>query len=173
MAKVWPVYEGSPSTVGKPWAELPLEDSVRVFDLSVSHFIAPLGGLPNVGDSKENLTWKGYKNVLIEVSDEESSETWKAGFYKSPLSPTEAFMRLKVHNELKHAWRDEWKKGEDSDGERAIYLWATLKAEAPKSEWNFDKRHQILRTIKNIRNESSIDEWIFVRFRQENEAEVS
>lgn len=33
MAKIWPVYDGKVPTIGQPWAELPLTEAMRLFEL--------------------------------------------------------------------------------------------------------------------------------------------
>lgn len=173
MVKVRPVCEGQPPTIGESWKDLPLDDAVRVLDISANDLFMELGDTPSLYESSKNIDLHSTTHIGIEISNEECSESWKAGLYKSPLSPEEALFRLQVHDELRHAWKDEWQKGEDADGEDAIYLWVSLKPDKPESEWNFQKRYDLLRTIQNIWSKNKIPEWVFIRFRKEEEAETS
>ena len=172
MAKVRPVYEGPASTMGEPWQDLPLDEAVRVLDLSVNQFFSDVNDTLDFDGARNNVARGGSTYLVVEVSAEEAVDTWKAGFYTSPLSIEEALFRLEVHDKLRHAWRDDWQKGEDADGEPAIYLWVALKPERPKAEWSLDRRYQVLRTIQNIWNKSNVPEWVFIRFRQEDEVKA-
>lgn len=155
--------------MGEPWKELPLDDAVRVLDLSVNDFFMDLGDTLDFDGTRNNMAKGASKYLVVEVPHEEATANWKAGFYKSPLSIEEATFRLEVHEKIQYAWRDEWQKGEDADGERAIYLWVALKPGRPKADWNLDKRYEVLRTIQNIWNKNNVPEWVFIRFRQEDE----
>lgn len=169
MAKVWPVYEGRRPTVGEPWAELPLEDAIRVLDLEPAHFLTDLSRIPKFGDTERDRTWIGYRHVVVEVGDHEAKAGWKSGFFRSPLDPKEGYFRLQVHQRLGELWRDEWKKGEDAEGEPAMWLWAVLKAEAPDAEWAWNNRERIQAEVRQAATESGVSEWVFVRFRKEKE----
>ncbi|MGH7185919.1 MAG: hypothetical protein ACREIB_06550, partial [Pseudomonadota bacterium] len=94
MAKVWPVYEGDPNTIGGPWAELPLDEAILVLELRPEHFVMDLSRTPKFGDTRSNLTLLGYRHVVVEVGGDEGNAQWKSGFYRSPLSPSKAFHRL-------------------------------------------------------------------------------
>jgi len=107
MVKVWPVYEGYPNTIGEPWAVLLLDDAARILDLAPGGFLMDLSSTPRFGDSGRNLTLAGYRHVVVEVSEDEAVPGWKPGFYRSPLSPAEAFFRLQVDQRLGDQWRDE------------------------------------------------------------------
>lgn len=167
MAKVWPVYDGYPNTVGGPWAELPLDDAIRVLDLRPEHFLMDRSLTPKFGDVKRNLTWLGYQHVIVEVGEDEVRGNWRSGFYRSPLPPAEVYFRLSVHRHLGDRWRDEWEKGQDADGDPAVWLWAILKADAPASEWNRDNRERIQTEVRKLVSESGIRDWVFVRFRKD------
>jgi hypothetical protein len=59
MAKVWPVYDGSPSRLGGPWAELALDDAIRILDLEPGGILTDLSGTPKFEDSARSLTLAG------------------------------------------------------------------------------------------------------------------
>lgn len=168
MARVWPVYEGKRPT-GEPWAVLPLDDAVRVLELEPECFLMDLSRTPKFGDTERDLTWVGYRHIVVEVGDNEAKAGWQSGFYKSPLPPSEVFFRLRVHQQLGELWRDEWEKGQDADGDPAVWFWAVLKADAPDSEWAWDNRARIQDEVRNAAAKSGVSEWVFVRFRKEKE----
>jgi hypothetical protein len=169
MAKVWPVYDGYPNTIGEPWAILALDDAARVLDLEPTYYLTDLSRPPKFGDTERNLTWVGYRHVIVEVGEDEVRGGWQSGFYRSPLSSVEAFFRLRVHQHLGNRWRDEWKKGQDADGDPAVWLWVVLKADAPDSEWASNNRERIETEVRKAATESGVSEWVFVRFRKEKE----
>lgn len=95
MAKVWPVYEGRRPTYGEPWADLPLSDAISLFELQQHDFLSDLETTPRFGDVRRDLTWLGYKNIVVEIGPGEGRRAkWKAGFYRSRIKPKEAFRRL-------------------------------------------------------------------------------
>lgn len=169
MAKIWPVYEGSRPTVGEPWADLPRDDAIRVLDLKPEHFLTELSQPPKFGEVERDMTWVGYRHVVVEVGEDEAQGHWRAGFYRSPLSAAEAFFRLQVRQSLGDRWRDEWQKGRDADGDPAMWLWAVLKAEAPDSEWARENRERIQAKVREAATKSGVSDWVFVRFRKEKE----
>jgi hypothetical protein len=173
MAKMWPVYQGNGPTHGEPWAEMPLADAVRVLELDPEDIAAPISDPPRFGELDHDLTWMGYRHVIVEVTEGEANQSWPAGFYKTRLTPAEAAFRLRVHRSLGEAWRDEWGKGVDSEGEPAIWLWVYLKPDAPRSEWDFRNRQEILNTVQQIWNKAGLADWTYVRFRQDGEAVAS
>lgn len=169
MAKVWPVYEGRRATVGDPWAVLPLDDAVRILDLDPRHFLSELSRPPKFGDLERDMTWTGYRHVVVEAGEDEAHGHWRPGFYMSTLSPAETFFRLHIHQRLGDRWRDDWKKGRDADGDPAVWLWAVLKADAPDSEWSRDNRERIEAEVRKAATQSGMSDWVFVRFRKEKE----
>ena len=106
MAKIWPVYEGRISTIGEPWVEMPLNDAVRVLQLEPRFFLADLARAVRFGNEEQNLTWAGYRHVVVEVDDAEAGPDWQPGVYRSPLDPSKAFYRLLE-------WRIEKRVGPD------------------------------------------------------------
>lgn len=98
MSNIWPVYEGREPTVGGPWATLPFLEAVKVFELDPQDFVSDLTKTPRFGDVDRNLTYAGYRHVVVEVAPNEAkSAKWKAGFYRSRIAPEEGFRRLIQH----------------------------------------------------------------------------
>jgi hypothetical protein len=172
MARVWLVYEGYPNTVGPPSAVLPLDDAVRLFDLKPQHLLSDLSRPPRFGDPTRDFTWLGYRYVVVEVGDGEAGRRWKAGFYKSPVSPEDALRRLLRHQialRIGDDWRVELEEGRDADGDRGLWAWIKLKQEAPESAWRLENRQHIEKKIRETVAESGVSSWVFVRFRKEVE----
>lgn len=95
MAKIWAVYDGDVPTLGGPWARLPVEDAIDLFELQQKHFVSGPQRTPRFGDSNVDLTILGYKQIVVEIGkNEKRSENWKPGFYRSPVTPGEGFSRL-------------------------------------------------------------------------------
>jgi hypothetical protein len=97
MAKIWPVYEGRRATSGEQWADVPVSDAVSLFALKPTHFLTPLAITPRFADTNLDLTWAGYKHIVVEIEEQEANKNWKPGFYRSPVKPAEAFKRLLHH----------------------------------------------------------------------------
>lgn len=98
MAKIWPVYEGKEPTSGGPWANLPILEAVAIFDLRRDHFVSERAKTPRFGDVERDLTYAGFKHIVVEIeSGEGRKEKWKPGFYRSPITPKEAFSKLIQH----------------------------------------------------------------------------
>ena len=98
MASVWPVYEGREPTSGGPWAILPVSDAIKLFDLRPDDFVSDLGQTPRFGDASRELSHAGFKYIVVEIRrDEGSTAGWRPGFYKSGISPDEAFGILIKH----------------------------------------------------------------------------
>jgi hypothetical protein len=95
MADIWPVYEGREPTRGEPWLSLPLEDAIALFELKPLQFISDSSRTPRFGPHDRELSLFGYKHVVVEVYEDESRPPdWKAGFYRSPVPPKDAFNRI-------------------------------------------------------------------------------
>lgn len=170
MAKVWPVFEVREATQGEPWAVLPFDDAIRVLELDPKDLISDLSRTPRFSDSSHDLSWAaGHRYIVVEVGEEEAKAGWKPGYYRSPLDPADAGVRLRVHQRLGEWWRDEWKKGQDADGDPAVWLWAVLKADAPDSEWAKHNRERIQAEVRSATAESRLSTWVYVRFRKEKE----
>lgn len=98
MAKIWPVYEGKHPTYGGPWSELPFSEAVALFELRPTDFVSGIAVTPRFGDADRDLTWVGFKHIVVEVDPDEAPKLkWKPGFYKSKVKPKEAFRRLLQH----------------------------------------------------------------------------
>jgi hypothetical protein len=95
MAKIWPVYAGTEPTRGVPWAELPFAKAISLFELGQDNFISGLQSTPRFGD-QNRASWNlGFKYIVVEVDPSEAEKAkWQAGFYKSQLTPDEAFNKL-------------------------------------------------------------------------------
>jgi hypothetical protein len=163
------VYEGYPNTVREePWAELPLDDAIRVLDLHPEHFVADLARCPRFGETKGNLTWLGYRHTVVEVGEEEAKADWRSGFYRSPLPPREAFYRLlewRIEEQLGHNWHVKLEEGSDADGDPAIWAWMVLREGAPANAWTRRNRERIETEVRKVISESGVSDWVFVRFR--------
>jgi hypothetical protein len=98
MAKIWPVFEGKHPTYGGPWAELPFSEAIGLFELRPTDFLSGPAVTPRFGDAERDLTWTGFKHIVVEVNESETSKLkWKPGFYRSKVKPKEAFRRLLQH----------------------------------------------------------------------------
>ncbi len=172
MARVWPVYEGYPNTIGPPWAVLPLDEAIRVLDLQPGHFLSDLARTPKFGATDKNLTLLGYGHVVVEVGEDEAHGEWRPGFYSSPLSPSDAFQRLlkvRIEARLGSDWRVEIEEGQDVDGDPALWARITLRADAPSSAWQRENRQRIETEVREEVAESGVSDWVFVRFSKEAE----
>jgi len=95
MANIWPVYEGKEPTVGGPWADLPLADAIDLFGLQPADFISDLANTPRFGDANRDQQYVGFRHVIVEIGASEATATsWKPGFYKTRVTPKEAYERL-------------------------------------------------------------------------------
>lgn len=92
MAKIWPVYEGKEPTRGDPWADVPVAEAIRLFQLRPDYLQSGLSSTPRFGDAERDLWYAGFRHVLVEISEREArSVKWKPGFYKSPVKPKAAY----------------------------------------------------------------------------------
>lgn len=138
MAKIWPVYEGKQPTYGGPWAELLFSDAVTLFELRQTDFFSDLAVTPRFGDVERDLTWTGFKHVVVEVAEDEASEAkWRSGFYKSKVKPKEAFRRLLQHAVtpafgVENVERVNYEPTADSLGQDAIRITIVLTPNATK-----------------------------------------
>lgn len=132
MAKIWPVYEGKEPTRGGPWAEISFSEAIRLFDLRQEDFISGLDQTPRFGDKNQTFYYRGYKHVVVEVDQGEARrEKWQPGFYRSSVSPEEAFGRL-LKSALasalgeKNLIRVQYSPAVDSRGEDALLVTAVI-----------------------------------------------
>jgi hypothetical protein len=128
MAKVWPVYEGTRPTAEWPWARLPLSEATALFELKPHHFVSDLSETPRFGAVDRDLTYAGYKHIVVEIEPVEARQkNWKPGFYQSPVKPRDAFGRLirqALASELgnENVVRIDWRPGMDSQGREALKI---------------------------------------------------
>lgn len=172
MAKIWPAYDGFVSNTGEPWAVLPLADAIRLLELRPEHFLTDLSWRSNFGDSKQNLAWRGFPQVVAEIGVDDRTAEWEPGFYRSPVPPSQIFYRLlarRIEEEIGAAWRVQLEEGRDADGERAVWAWISLKEDAPTAEWTRENRQNIETVVRRMVAESGISDWVFVRFLKEAE----
>ncbi len=95
MAKIWAVYEGKEPTIGGPWARLPVSEAVDLFKLRPEDQVSGLEATPRFGDVDRDLSYAGFKHIVVEIERNEGRQAnWKAGFYKSRITPKEAVIKL-------------------------------------------------------------------------------
>ena len=95
MAEIWRVYEGREPTHGEPWATLPLDNAIALLELKPEHLVSDSGETPRFGPKDQDLWFRGYKHVIVEVlSSESHPPEWKAGFYLSPVPPEDVRSRI-------------------------------------------------------------------------------
>jgi hypothetical protein len=95
MAKIWAVYEGSEPTIGEPWAEMALPEAIELFGLQKSDFVSPRTQTPRFGNVERDLTFAGYRNIVVEAGSAEAKRVrWQPGFYLSRIKPSAAFDKL-------------------------------------------------------------------------------
>ena len=95
MAKIWPVYEGREPTIGEPWAHLSSAEAIKLFRLRQNDFLSEPGQTPRFGDISRDLTHAGFKYIVVEIDSAEGRKIdWRPGFYKSKITPEEAFDKL-------------------------------------------------------------------------------
>jgi len=97
MAEIWPVYEGREPAIGDPWARLPLAEAIALCELRSRDFLSDLAARPRprFGDVERDLSYAGFKHVVVVVEKDEAREAnWRPGYYKSRLEPKEVFRRL-------------------------------------------------------------------------------
>jgi hypothetical protein len=95
MAKIWPVYEGKTPGIGPPWARLALQEAIDLLELRADDYISDLVPPPYFEDVDRDLRPAGFDHVMVEIEKHEGKEArWRPGFYKSKISPREAFGRL-------------------------------------------------------------------------------
>ncbi|MBX9843679.1 MAG: hypothetical protein K2Z80_17910 [Xanthobacteraceae bacterium] len=138
MAKIWPVYEGGRPTSGWPWADLPLADAIKLFQLEEKDLVSDLANTPRFGTTDQDLTYAGFKHIVVEVERNEGrQEKWRSGFYRSRVGPKEAFGKLLRHALATKLGSDNivdlrWKPAVDSQGHEAIKITVVIAPDATK-----------------------------------------
>lgn len=136
MAKIWPVYEGNRPTVGGPWATIPLAEAIALFELRRDDFVSDLEVTPRFGLMAGDLTFAGYKYVIVEVERNEGrQQNWRPGFYKSRVKPKEAFgilIKQAVVAALgqDHVVHVRWEPTIDSQGQEALRILIVITPDA-------------------------------------------
>ncbi len=125
MAKIWPAYESGRSINGDPWADLPLSEAIALFELQKDDPVSDLGETPRF-DVNRDFEYAGFRHIFVEIESKEARKAgWKPGFFRSKISPKEAFGRLIQHaliSELgpENVVRVEHELTTDSQGQDAI-----------------------------------------------------
>jgi hypothetical protein len=138
MAKVWPVYDGKEPTAGKPWVVLPLDEAIALLDLEREHVLSDLSRPPRFGDADREMRFADYQNVVVEVGGAEARKArWRPGFYRSPVTPGEAFVRLvghvaKAHLGPEQVVRVAAEPAIDSEGREALRVTIVIRPGAAK-----------------------------------------
>jgi len=128
MAKIWPVYDGERPTIGSPWASLPLSEAVDLFELRPADFVSDLDTTPRFGATGRDLTYAGFKHIIVEIGDNEARKAkWNPGFYKSRIKPDDAFGRLIQQAFVAELGKDNvvglhWEPTVDSQGRDALKI---------------------------------------------------
>ena len=136
MAKIWPVYEGYRATIGEPWAHLALLEAIELFELRKEDFLSNLETIPHFGNEERDLTYAGFKYIVVEVERAEGRQAkWKSGFYKSRIKPKDAFNRLlkqALAAELgyKNLVRVDVEPAVDSQNRQALRITAVIESDA-------------------------------------------
>ena len=136
MAKIWAVYEGKEPTYGGPWAMLPLADAIKLLKVDPKGFLSDPSTTPRFGDAGRDDRISGYKHIVVEVLSAEAKEAkWKAGFYRSPVRPEDAFNLLIEHaasSQLgpKNVRRVIMEPTTDSEGHDALRITVVLEPRA-------------------------------------------
>ena len=97
MADVWFAKDGGGATQGAtPRYTLPLDDCITKLDLTQAQFLSDLSTVPKFGEPDDPLAdIRGNQHVMIMVKEDEAKgRGWRPGYYRSPVSPHEAFSRL-------------------------------------------------------------------------------
>lgn len=136
MAKIWPVHEGKEPTQGGPWAELPVSEAIAIFELNPDGFVSDSASDVRFGDVNRDLWFAGFKHIVVEIGRSEGRRVgWKPGYYKSPVSPEDAFGRLiqqALATELdeQNVLRIEYGPGTDSLGRDALRVTVVIAPDA-------------------------------------------
>jgi hypothetical protein len=136
MAKIWAVYEGNRPTVGGPWATIPLPEAIALFELRRDDFLSDLEITPRFGLVDGDLTFVGYKHIVVEVERNEGRQAnWKSGFYKSRIKPKEAFGILIKQAVVAVLGQDNvvhvgWEPTVDSQGQEALRIIVVITPDA-------------------------------------------
>jgi hypothetical protein len=128
MAKIWPVYEGKIPGIGSPWARLALREAIDLLELRADDHVSDLAPAAHFEDVDRDLGPAALEHVMVEIEKDEGRQLkWKPGFYKSKVSPREAFGRL-IRQALaeklgqENVVRVEYSRTTDSRGQDALKI---------------------------------------------------
>jgi hypothetical protein len=139
MAKIWLVYEGRiPTLGGDPWVDLPLSETIDIFKLRPGNYLSDLGTIPRFGHADRDLSYAGYKHIVVEVGSSEGRQArWKPGFYRSSIKPEDAYgllIKQALAAELgdENVVRVELEPTMDSQGQDALRITVVISPNATK-----------------------------------------
>jgi hypothetical protein len=69
MARIWPAYEGKTANRVGPWADLPLQEAVALFELRSQDKVSDLDTTPRFGDVNRDLWYLGHKGNRFVLRD--------------------------------------------------------------------------------------------------------
>jgi hypothetical protein len=176
MAKIWPVYEGKEPTVGGPWADISISEAIALFELRPDDFISVSAAIPRprFGDVNRDLLHAGFKHVVVEIErDEGLKAKWKAGFYKTRITPKEAFRRLIQQPVVAELGKDnvlrvEHEPTTDSQGRSAIKITVVIAPDATKKLANGAVLDALVRLQTRLR-EMGVDRTPIIEYATEAE----
>jgi hypothetical protein len=98
VAKIWFCFEGDHPTKGEANAECQLSEAVELLQLTEDKYLGDDPEKVRFGSPGDRLaSIRGYQHVVVEIENAEARGTsWKAGYYYSPLKPSEASQRLRA-----------------------------------------------------------------------------
>jgi hypothetical protein len=90
--------------------------------------VADLDTTPRFGAAERDLTYAGFKHIVVELEDSETRQSsWKPGFYKSRIKPKDAFGRFIQQALASKLGKDnvvrlDWEPTTDSQGREALKI---------------------------------------------------
>jgi hypothetical protein len=91
MANIWPVYDGRHPTSGEPWADIPATEAITLFELEPNNFLSDLEVIPHFGDKGRDLTFAGFKHVVVEIKKGSVESKVEGRFLPVPSVAKERF----------------------------------------------------------------------------------
>lgn len=92
MANIWLVSEGDNPTGGEPWRTLPFSECIARIGLAKNDFLCGLDQKLRFNEDVPNRV-RGPRYVIVEILSDESN-SFKAGFYKAPMSVEDALKQF-------------------------------------------------------------------------------
>ncbi len=59
--------------------------------------------------------------------------------------------------------------GPNSLGEYAVWVWIVIRANVPEEAWSWENRERLRDAVRQMVKELEITDWIYIRFRGEDE----